>query len=124
MADDMKRTIGVSIGIDVDTTKVKEADSYLTKFVNKYDDTTLSVDTSDFNKAAKAAQSLGDEISRVGKNSPKMLPALDLNVKQLNDFKAKYKDAIGIFTDKSVVKGIDEIFDKINSGGSLVNKFG
>ena len=35
MADDMKRTIGVSIGIDVDTTKVKEADSYLTKFVNQ-----------------------------------------------------------------------------------------
>lgn len=119
MADGIERKITLGIGIDVNTEKVKTADAMLSSFVKKYDDTTLKVDTNDFNKAAREIKSLEDEINRVKKQSPKMLPALDPNIKQVENFRAKYKDAFAIFTDGSIAKGIDNIFDKIENGGSV-----
>lgn len=119
MADGIERKITLGIGIDVNTEKVKTADAMLSSFVKKYDDTILKVDTNDFNKAAREIKSLEDEINRVKKQSPKMLPALDPNIKQVENFKAKYKDAFAIFTDGSIAKGIDNIFDKIDNGGAV-----
>ena len=119
MADGIERKITLGIGIDVNTEKVKTADAMLSSFVKKYDDTILKVDTNDFNKAAREIKSLEDEINRVKKQSPKMLPALDPNIKQVENFKAKYKDAFAIFTDGSIAKGIDNIFDKIENGGAI-----
>lgn len=119
MADGIERKITLGIGIDVNTEKVKTADAMLSSFVKKYDDTILKVDTNDFNKAAREIKSLEDEINRVKKQSPKMLPALDPNIKQVENFKAKYKDAFAIFTDGSIAKGIDNIFDKIENGGAV-----
>ena len=119
MADGIERKITLGIGIDVNTEKVKTADAMLSSFVKKYDDTILKVDTNDFNKAAREIKSLEDEINRVKKQSPKMLPALDPNIKQVENFRAKYKDAFAIFTDGSIAKGIDNIFDKIENGGAV-----
>ena len=118
MADGIERKITLGIGIDVNTEKVKTADAMLSSFVKKYDDTILKVDTNDFNKAAREIKSLEDEINRVKKQSPKMLPALDPNIKQVENFKAKYKDAFAIFTDGSIANGTDNVFDKMENGGA------
>lgn len=129
MSDRMKRELSININTNVDTQPIKSAEKELNRFFTKYenksielgiDQQNLKIDTKDFYRAIAAAQQLERSIDGVSKSAPMMMKALNNDIEFASNVRDELKDAMAAFDDGSLVRGIDNIANKIASGFSVI----
>lgn len=125
---EFKRELGININTSVNTKKMQEAERIINAFIDKYDgesirlgidQTQVKADAREFTKTILGIKDLMEEVNSVKTNSPKMLPSIQQEVDNLEYAKQRFESVFAMFNDGSVVKGIDNIIDKISDGFSV-----